>query len=741
MNLKRLILFEFPDGAAFRAGVRSGDQIIKVNGTLVTRLGHAEVVRMIQSCGSFVGLTLFSNNSSPANSPTPPAVGQQSQPFVSSSISPIPALPTRTITGPQPVTESTQQAYQDNKIKTFQEMIDNQSKHLEELKQQANNPQEIERVSKIVDDLKRKLLYHQSTLANNNNLGALIHMDQEKCSNNGTTSQNIPIRSQIMAMDSDYEDNCGNNSGEMENDSFYYTPCDEDGLNNNSTNNSISPITNKSPPTSKYFPIKLSAKSKRDSKCLSMISTQPNLNVVSMENIHLNSLRIARYVLQNQMMPNALMFYTVTKHIFPSIVNSTFCTTPAAKQIVQRWAYQIVATWVIKEAPLSFLDFPTESLDQFDKNLSNLIAGSLSTNTNIFDPFMDKVKEIVLKQMNDYSNVIQLKPELLSTSPKYDLLTCIEILLLPGLPAGLAGKLDIRELDSTLDQFVTHVKTRISGQTIAMISSLLTIGHYLFNISSKHILLSDFNLNDSGITASSNNASYSVGSSLNPVLKLSDSVSKKSNHKRNTSLPANSRSPISNVNTGSSFDSGVGNSSNKQPLGVMEYGHYYQPIREMTKILYCSVCYGPFWGEYNYICNSCFIKAHLWCRKDSATFQCHNAEASGSVSSVTNSTSNVQLRNKDGSKNRLFKGDKKSMFGKITGKSKNPFQKPDSSGHLNKSSSSISASSRESLTTSASSSDDEDMGINRIVVEEDQQHLISNQAFNECRRYSLQDQI
>ena len=36
-----------PDGAAFHAGVRQGDRILKVNGMPVTRSNHHEVVRMI----------------------------------------------------------------------------------------------------------------------------------------------------------------------------------------------------------------------------------------------------------------------------------------------------------------------------------------------------------------------------------------------------------------------------------------------------------------------------------------------------------------------------------------------------------------------------------------------------------------------------------------------------------------------------------------------------------------------
>ncbi|KAG7516818.1 rho guanine nucleotide exchange factor 12-like isoform X1 [Solea senegalensis] len=46
------------DGAAMRAGVQTGDRIIKVNGTLVTRSNHIEVVKLIKS-GSYVALTVL----------------------------------------------------------------------------------------------------------------------------------------------------------------------------------------------------------------------------------------------------------------------------------------------------------------------------------------------------------------------------------------------------------------------------------------------------------------------------------------------------------------------------------------------------------------------------------------------------------------------------------------------------------------------------------------------------------
>ncbi|XP_054649724.1 rho guanine nucleotide exchange factor 12 isoform X3 [Dunckerocampus dactyliophorus] len=46
------------DGAAMRAGVQTGDRIIKVNGTLVTQSNHIEVVKLIKS-GSYVALTVL----------------------------------------------------------------------------------------------------------------------------------------------------------------------------------------------------------------------------------------------------------------------------------------------------------------------------------------------------------------------------------------------------------------------------------------------------------------------------------------------------------------------------------------------------------------------------------------------------------------------------------------------------------------------------------------------------------
>lgn len=60
------------DGAAMRAGVQTGDRIIKVNGTLVTHSNHTEVVKLIKS-GSYVALTVLGRPPGLAQIPFPEA--------------------------------------------------------------------------------------------------------------------------------------------------------------------------------------------------------------------------------------------------------------------------------------------------------------------------------------------------------------------------------------------------------------------------------------------------------------------------------------------------------------------------------------------------------------------------------------------------------------------------------------------------------------------------------------------
>ncbi|XP_059563589.1 rho guanine nucleotide exchange factor 12 isoform X4 [Myotis daubentonii] len=77
------------DGAAMRAGVQTGDRIIKVNGTLVTHSNHLEVVKLIKS-GSYVALTVQGR---PPGMPQIPLADSEGEPSVTGHMSPLMTSP------------------------------------------------------------------------------------------------------------------------------------------------------------------------------------------------------------------------------------------------------------------------------------------------------------------------------------------------------------------------------------------------------------------------------------------------------------------------------------------------------------------------------------------------------------------------------------------------------------------------------------------------------------------------
>uniref|UniRef100_A0A3Q2XK28 Rho guanine nucleotide exchange factor 12 n=1 Tax=Hippocampus comes TaxID=109280 RepID=A0A3Q2XK28_HIPCM len=76
------------DGAAMRAGVQTGDRIIKVNGTLVTHSNHIEVVKLIKS-GSYVALTVLGRPPGLAQIPLSEAESEMLGVTISSPNSPV----------------------------------------------------------------------------------------------------------------------------------------------------------------------------------------------------------------------------------------------------------------------------------------------------------------------------------------------------------------------------------------------------------------------------------------------------------------------------------------------------------------------------------------------------------------------------------------------------------------------------------------------------------------------------
>ncbi|XP_028320102.1 rho guanine nucleotide exchange factor 12 isoform X2 [Gouania willdenowi] len=131
------------DGAAQRAGVQTGDRIIKVNGTLVTHSNHIEVVKLIKS-GSYVALTVLGRPPGLAQIPLPEAEPEMLDVSVSSLNSPA----TERSYSPQDHRfSSTQSPWDDNsvvsnqKAEVLQRMLSKEQQDLQAMKEEySRNP-------------------------------------------------------------------------------------------------------------------------------------------------------------------------------------------------------------------------------------------------------------------------------------------------------------------------------------------------------------------------------------------------------------------------------------------------------------------------------------------------------------------------------------------------------------------------------------------------------------------------
>ncbi|XP_072530469.1 rho guanine nucleotide exchange factor 12 isoform X2 [Salminus brasiliensis] len=161
------------DGAAMRAGVQTGDRIIKVNGTLVTHSNHVEVVKLIKS-GSYVALTVLgrppgmpqiplsdgeggptSALSSP-HSPGPPTATERSSSSSNTS-------PSDRITSPLPVWEENS-AVHNQKVDILQKMLTKEQQELQAMKEEySRNP--IPKLLKEIQEAKKHIPLLQDQLS------------------------------------------------------------------------------------------------------------------------------------------------------------------------------------------------------------------------------------------------------------------------------------------------------------------------------------------------------------------------------------------------------------------------------------------------------------------------------------------------------------------------------------------------------------------------------------------------
>ncbi|KAJ8368212.1 hypothetical protein SKAU_G00082400 [Synaphobranchus kaupii] len=147
------------DGAAMRAGVQTGDRIIKVNGTLVTHSNHIEVVKLIKS-GSYVALTVLGRP--PGLPHIPLAVGHgERESFITTLNSPVQTREDR-FPAPRPAWEENS-AVHSQKVDILQKMLSKEQRDLQVMKEEysrSRSPKllkEIQEANKHIPQLQGQL--------------------------------------------------------------------------------------------------------------------------------------------------------------------------------------------------------------------------------------------------------------------------------------------------------------------------------------------------------------------------------------------------------------------------------------------------------------------------------------------------------------------------------------------------------------------------------------------------------
>ncbi|XP_053177254.1 rho guanine nucleotide exchange factor 12 isoform X2 [Scomber japonicus] len=153
------------DGAAMRAGVQTGDRIIKVNGTLVTHSNHIEVVKLIKS-GSYVALTVLGRPPGLAQIPLSEAESEMLGVSISSPNSPAAERPY----SPQDRFSSSQPPWDENssicnqRVDILQKMLSKEQQELQAMKEEySRNPspkllKDIQEAKKHIPQLQGQLV-------------------------------------------------------------------------------------------------------------------------------------------------------------------------------------------------------------------------------------------------------------------------------------------------------------------------------------------------------------------------------------------------------------------------------------------------------------------------------------------------------------------------------------------------------------------------------------------------------
>uniref|UniRef100_A0A1I8EMN9 RhoGEF domain-containing protein n=1 Tax=Wuchereria bancrofti TaxID=6293 RepID=A0A1I8EMN9_WUCBA len=133
-----------PNGAAFHAGVRQGDKILKVNGMPVTASNHLEVVRMI-SGGQTVALTLLGPPPEPLTLDVREVL--QMRAHESKAV----------ITEPILIENERKEEWKRKRVKIIRQMLEEERRHVESLRETSVEGIQLERALQRIESLQNQL--------------------------------------------------------------------------------------------------------------------------------------------------------------------------------------------------------------------------------------------------------------------------------------------------------------------------------------------------------------------------------------------------------------------------------------------------------------------------------------------------------------------------------------------------------------------------------------------------------
>ncbi|RWS15163.1 uncharacterized protein B4U79_09308 [Dinothrombium tinctorium] len=660
------------DGAAWRAGVRAGDQIIKVNGTLVTKYNHSDVVKLIQDSQAFVALTLLglkqivptttsiaTNTSSSANATpvTSPSRDDDHQPLhhhhSHHPLSEQANEPQRQITAPIPANSSITLEFVREKEKTIQKMLKKELEHLKQQQQQchvsnssfdANIQSTMHRIQTLKEQLIqcRQQQLQQYQIKSN-------ETSREKKNKENSQNQNSGQRRHLSAenltfyLKDERRKGGGGGAGNKKGKAFH---------SSNSNETEVETTAKKSHSFGQYDSNRIiSMESDEDDEDERDFMLASGLNNSDVEALLFDPQNIDLLIKEkNELLINLLNYILLQRH--PIYSTFFFVLTQLYKQqtthldVLRRFAHEMFTTFLLQDSPLlCFDDITQDELKSIHNQISNELQQQNVDNEeqqlrNVFKSFEERAKREIVKIIEAFKKQQQIGLGYNWIKPSQQTFQRIFSMILLDCNYLEYNGSNLQQIYEFLlfnhnqrcsneqqqQQLTTPSNT--SGATtptgsIASSTTTNTTSSPPITTSSpcllaqivcmttiiKH-LYAQFLTKEMKRIATFFECNQSSSGSGAAGVGGGSTASNNSQKRHKSSLQSSSHALTSSSLSPALF---FASSHHQQDF----FGHFFVDLIT-TKISWCSGCGATCWGTFAKECQKCELKVHYWCLKTSA---------------------------------------------------------------------------------------------------------------------------